>query len=104
MSQVIAKAWYSNADVLTTDKLNELKGQIDCDYPDMVCIAEVKPKNFIGNLSFVEYYINSYNLETITILDDEGRSMLLYIKKYISVSFTRSVFIYKHIDPKINNL
>ena len=45
------KVWYSNADVFTTDKLNELKGQIYCDYPDIVCIAEVKPKNFIRTLS-----------------------------------------------------
>ena len=45
------KVWYSNSDVFTTDKLNELKGQIDCDYPDLVCIAEVKPKNFIRTLS-----------------------------------------------------
>ena len=44
------KVWYSNADVLTTDKLSELKRQIDCHYPDIVCIAEVQPKNFIRNL------------------------------------------------------
>ena len=50
MSQVIAKAWYSNADVLTTDKLNEVKGQIDCDYPDIVCIAEVKPKKTLSEI------------------------------------------------------
>ena len=79
----IPKVWYSNADVLTTDKLNKLKGQIDCDYLDIVRIAEVKPKNFIRTLSFVEYYINAYNLEAINILDDEGRGMLLYIKKSI---------------------
>ena len=79
----IPKVWYSNADVLTTDKLNKLKGQIDCDYLDIVRIAEVKPKNFIRTLSLVEYYINAYNLEAINILDDEGRGMLLYIKKSI---------------------
>ena len=39
------KVWYSNANVLTTDKLNELKGQIDCDYLDIVCISEFKQKN-----------------------------------------------------------
>ena len=77
------KIWYSNADVFTTDKLNELKGQLDCDYPDVVCIAEVKPKNFIRTLSLVEYYINGYNLEAINIVHDEGRGMLLYIKKSI---------------------
>ena len=39
------KVWYSNAKVLTTDKLNELKGQIDCDYFEIVCISEFKQKN-----------------------------------------------------------
>ena len=63
------KVWYSNADVLTTDKLNELKGQIDCDYSNIVCIAEVKPKNFIRTLSLVEYYINGYvSTEVPTLL------------------------------------
>ena len=60
-----------------------MKVQIDCDYPDIVCIAEVKPKNFIRTLSLVEYYINGYNLEAINILEDEGKGMLLYIKKSI---------------------
>ena len=77
------KVWYSNGDVLTTDKLNELKVQIDCGYPDIVCIDEVKPKNFIRTLSLVEYYINDNNLEVINILEDEGRGMLLYIRKSI---------------------
>ena len=77
------KVCYSNADVLATDKLNELKVQIDFDYPDIVCIAEVKPKNFIRTLSLVEYYFNGYNLEAINILEDEGSGMLLYITKSI---------------------
>ena len=57
--------------------------QIDCDYPDIVCIAEVNPKNFIRTLSLVEYYINGYNLEAINILEDEGKGILLYIKKSV---------------------
>ena len=77
------KVWYSNADVLITDKLNELEVQIDCDYPDIACIAEVKPKNFIRTFSLIEYYINGYNLEAMNILEDEGKGMLLYIKKSI---------------------
>ena len=42
----------SNANVLTTDKLNELKGHIDCDYSDKAHIAEVKPKNNYQNFIF----------------------------------------------------
>ena len=30
------KVWYSISDLLTTDKLNELKGQINCDYPNVL--------------------------------------------------------------------
>ena len=60
-----------------------MKRRIDCDYPDIVCIAEVKPKNFIRTLSLVEYYINGYNLEAINMLGDEDRVMLLYITKSI---------------------
>ena len=51
-------------------------------------------------LSLVEYYINGYNLEAINIL---SRGMLLYIKSIQYIPFTRSVFIYKDIDPR-NNL
>ena len=70
------KLRYSNAHVLTADKLNQLKEPKDCDYPDLVCIAEVKPKNFIRTSSLVEYYINGYNLEAI-------RGMLIYLRKCI---------------------
>ena len=30
------KVWYSISDLLTTDKLNELKRQINCDYPNVL--------------------------------------------------------------------
>ena len=77
------KVWYSNAHVLTADKLHELKEPIDYDYPDLVCIAEVKPKNFIRTSSLVEYYVNGYNLEGINTLADEDRGMLFYLRKCI---------------------
>ena len=47
------KVWYSNADVLTTDKVNGLEGQIDGDYPDIV-----SPQKIIRTFSLVEKYIN----------------------------------------------
>ena len=79
------KVWYSNADVLTTD--NELKGQIDCDYPEIVYIDEVKRKNFIRTLSLVEYYINGYNLEAINILADKGRGIKKSIQYHLLDKF-----------------
>ena len=42
----------SNANVLTSDKINELKGHIDCDYLDKARIAEVKPKKNYQNFIF----------------------------------------------------
>lgn len=67
---------------MTTDKLNELKCSIDDDYLD-IFIAEVNPKNVIRTLSLVECFINGYNLETINVLANEGRGMLLYTNKSI---------------------
>ena len=67
---------------MTTDKLNELKCSIDDDYLD-IFIAEVNPENVIRTLSLVECFINGYNLETINVLANEGRSMLLYTNKSI---------------------
>lgn len=67
---------------MTTDKLNELKCSIDDDYLD-IFIAEVNPKNVIRTLSLVECFINGYNLETINVLANEARSMLLYTNKSI---------------------
>ena len=81
------KVWCSNADILTTDKLNELKRQIDCDYPDIVYIAKVKPKNFIRTLSSVEYYINGYNLQAINILDDEGKVCYFILRNLFSTIY-----------------
>ena len=98
------KVGYSYAGVLTTDEQYELKGQIDCDYPDIVCITEVKPKNFVRTLSLVECYINGYILQVINILVDEGRCMLLYIKKSIQYHLLNQFYIYKHVDPRNNNL
>ena len=77
------KVCYSNIDVLITDKLNELKCEIDDVYLDIVSIAEVKSKSVIRTLSLVEYCINGYNLETINMLADEGKGMLFYIYKSI---------------------
>lgn len=67
---------------MTTDKLNELKCSMDDGYLD-IFIAEVNPKNVIRTLSLVECFINGYNLETINVLANEGRSMLLYTNKSI---------------------
>ena len=48
------KIWYTNTDVFTINKLHELSSRITDEFPDIICIPEVKPKNFKGTLSLVE--------------------------------------------------
>ena len=69
----------SNVNILTTDKLNELKGHIDCDYPDKAGIAEVKPKKIIKTLSLVKYYINDYHLESINLFKKSKKSIQYHL-------------------------
>ena len=49
----------------------------------MLCIAEVKPKNFKRILLLVKSNSVGYNTKAINIVQDTGRGMLLFIKKDI---------------------
>ena len=51
--------------------------------PNIICLLEVKTKNFSRTLSLVEYNLDEYLLEQSNILLDSGRSMVLYIKNNI---------------------
>ena len=64
------------------NKLHESSSRITDEFPDIICIAEVKPKNFKRTL-LVEYNIVVYNTEAFNIVPDTGRGMLLLIKKEI---------------------
>ena len=81
------KIWYTNNDVFTMNKLYELPSCITDEFPDIICIAEVKPKNFKRTLSLVEYNIVGYNTEALNIVQDTGRGMLLFIKKILNISW-----------------
>ena len=74
---------YTNTDIFTINKLHELSGHITDEFADIICIAEVKPKNFKRPLSLVEYNIVEYNTDALNIVQDTGRGMLLFVKKYI---------------------
>ena len=65
------------------NKLHELSSRITDEFPDIICIAEVKPKNFKRTLSLVEYNIVGENTETLNIVQHTSRGMLLFIKKDI---------------------
>ena len=77
------KIWYTNTDVFTKNKLDELSSRIADEFPDVICIAEVKPKNFKRTWSLVEYNIVGYNTQALNIVPETGRGMLLFIKKDI---------------------
>ena len=49
--------WYANTYVFTINKLHELSSRITDEFPDIICIAEAKPKNFKRTLSLAEYNI-----------------------------------------------
>ena len=77
------KIWYTNIDVFTMNKLHELFSRITDEFPDIICTAEVKPKNFKRTLSLVKCNIVGYNTEALNIVQDIGRGMLLFIKNDI---------------------
>ena len=76
------------------NKLHELSSGITDEFPDIICIAKVKPKNFKRTLSLVEYKIVGYNSEDLSIVQDTCRNMLLFMKKNIK---------YKLVDISLFN-
>ena len=65
------------------NKLHELSSRITDEFPGIIFIAEIKPKNFKRTLSLVEYNIVGENTETLNIVQHTSRGMLLFIKKDI---------------------
>ena len=77
------KIWYTNTDVFTINKSHDLSSRITDEFPDTICIAEVKSNNFKSILSLVVHDVVGYNTEALNIVQDAGRGMLLFIKKDI---------------------
>ena len=70
------KIWFTNCDVFNTSKQQELCSRVATNSPNIICLLEVKPKNFGRTLSLVEHKIDGYLLEQNNILLDSGRGML----------------------------
>ena len=70
----------TNADVLTKDKLAELRRDAKNEKPDIIAVSEVKPKNYEKMRTLAEYKIKGYLPEPLNI-DNKvvGRGMLVYI-------------------------
>ena len=93
--------WYSNADVLTKDKLTELKCRIknNSTPPHVIAISEVKPKHFKRQLTLQEYNLEGYSMETINMNENKGRRMILFIHNslpfqahHFEVDFNEALF------------
>ena len=78
---------YTNADVLTNAKIQELRNVINIDKPDIIAISEVKPKNYRRLPTLAEYQIKGFDIES-EYLDDKnvGRGLIIYVHESIKYS------------------
>ena len=75
----------TNSDVLTPDKLRELKIRINSDEPDLMMIQETKPKNFSRTLTKAEFKVPNYDLEWKNMVEEEtGRGLITYVRDGIN--------------------
>lgn len=80
---------FSNVDIFSQDKISELKTRIKTmkKCPHSVALQEVKPKHFRFERELVEYEIDGYEvLEKNLKSDEEGRGLILYVKKGLPYS------------------
>ena len=73
--------WTTNADVLTRDKLIELKNRIELQIkpPDIISVTEFKPKYHKRELNILEYHIEGYVIED-NINNNQGRGIIIYVR------------------------
>ena len=110
--------WFTNTDVLTKDKLSELKCKIDqaTDKPDIIAISKIQPKNYRRTLSIEEHHIDCYAIEHLNIMDsNKGRCMVLYLRETPTTNFEEAIIvqlnlinliltsIYRSPDSRIEN-
>ena len=75
--------WMTNADVLTQEKIIELKSRLKEKPPDLIAISEVKPKTKKHHLELVHYALDGYDMDYVNLTDECGRGMILYISKML---------------------
>lgn len=79
--------WYTNADTLTKDKVNELTNEINQENPekpDIICITEFKPKNFSRTLTEQEYKIEGYEFVQVGIEKAYTRGVAIYVNSALN--------------------
>ena len=72
------KVWNTNADALTSSKLNELEASASNEHPDIICITEVNPKN-AENCVDEALNISGYNMFRSQV----GRGLLIYTAHHL---------------------
>ena len=105
------KIVFTNADVLTPQKIQELKIIVAENKPDIIAVSEVKPKNFNRLRSEAEFKIDHYDMEFANLNDKEvGRGLLVYthealkstfldLNKYVDVSEIPVKVLAAEIEP-----
>ena len=76
---------YTNADILT-NKVNELKTIVKESRPDIIAITESKPKNLTYDINKVEFEIEGYTLYTNSLVKDNTRGCILYVRNRITAN------------------
>lgn len=82
--------YYTNADSLA-NKLPEFSSSVKEESPDIIFVAEVKPKNFKDDICEVLFQIDGYNMLSLNLDSRVGRGVIMYIRKGIR---------YNHYIPK----
>ena len=80
--------WATNVDVLTKEKLTELKYRIGLDQtpPHIIALSEVRPKQYKHQRDLADYQLDGYNIEhrNVIMRDPSGRGLIVYVKETIT--------------------
>ena len=103
--------WYTNADTLTSEKMNELKTRIDIEHPDVICITEAYPKNCIYTPQDAFFEIEGYNPPLKTEYAPPNRGILIYTANHIlgshilpNTQFNESLWCNIKLNSSKNNI
>ena len=77
---------YTNADQLTSAKMEELKKLVERKKPLVIAVCEAKPKNSKTERSEQDYEIPNYNLHQVNLYNNTGRGIAVYTHKSLEKS------------------
>ena len=79
---------YTNADVLTKTKMDELREIVQEYHPSIVAVNEVMPKNMSTPRDPVEFQIKGFKPFPLNLDAKQGRGMIIYIHESLEKSVT----------------